>query len=96
MNGGSEGVLHIPQSSSITGTSPSDYLVSYPGHWLGLSYPSAKMLSVYSAVPVDLAINNFILIYVLFRYVILLYKFISQVSNIFLGGQISLYRNSSV
>ena len=29
---GNEGVLHIPQSSSITGTSPSDCLVSYPGH----------------------------------------------------------------
>ena len=25
-----EGVFRIPQSSSITGTSPSDYLVSYP------------------------------------------------------------------
>ena len=24
---GSKGILHIPQSSSITGTSPSDYLV---------------------------------------------------------------------
>ena len=31
---GSEGVLHIPQSSSITGTSPSDCLVSYSGHLL--------------------------------------------------------------
>ena len=30
-----EGVFHIPQSSSITGTSPSDCLVSYPGHLLG-------------------------------------------------------------
>ena len=29
---GEEGVLHIPQSSSIIGTSPSDCLVSYPGH----------------------------------------------------------------
>ena len=29
---GNEGVLHIPQSPSITGTSPSDCLVSYPGH----------------------------------------------------------------
>ena len=29
-----EGVLHIPQSSSITGTSPSDCLVSYPEHLL--------------------------------------------------------------
>ena len=28
---GNEGVLHIPQSSRITGTSPSDCLVSYPG-----------------------------------------------------------------
>ena len=31
---GNEGVLCIPQSSSITGTSPSDCLVSYPGHFL--------------------------------------------------------------
>ena len=29
-----EGVLHIPQSYSITGASPSDCLVSYPGHSL--------------------------------------------------------------
>ena len=29
---GNEGVLHIPQNSSISGTSPSDCLVSYPGH----------------------------------------------------------------
>ena len=28
-------ILCIPQSSSITGTSPSDCLVSYPGHSLG-------------------------------------------------------------
>ena len=32
---GNEGVLRIPQSSSITGTSPSDCSVSYPGHSLG-------------------------------------------------------------
>ena len=32
---GNEGVLCIPQSSSITGTSPSDCLVSYPGNLLG-------------------------------------------------------------
>ena len=31
---GNEGVLRISQSSSITGTSPSDFLVSYPGHSL--------------------------------------------------------------
>ena len=32
---GNERVLYIPQSSSITGTSPSDCLESYPGHPLG-------------------------------------------------------------
>ena len=46
---GNEGVLHIPQTSSITGTSPSDCLVSYPGHSLGGwgSYPSAKVQSMF-------------------------------------------------
>ena len=39
---GNEGVLHIPQSPSITGTSHSDCLVSYPGHSFGgVSYPTA-------------------------------------------------------
>ena len=32
---GNEGVLSIPQSSSITEALPSDCLVSYPGHYLG-------------------------------------------------------------
>ena len=41
---GNEGVLRIPQSSRITRISPSDFLVSYPGHSLGVggSYSSAK------------------------------------------------------
>ena len=36
---GNKGVLHIPQNSSITGTSPSDYLVSYiqDAHWGSLT-----------------------------------------------------------
>ena len=34
-NDGNEGILRIPQSSSITGTSPSDCLVLYPRHYLG-------------------------------------------------------------
>ena len=37
---GNEGVLHIPQSPSITGTSPSNFLGSYTGHslrWEGLT-----------------------------------------------------------
>ena len=38
----------------ITGTSPSDCLVSYPGHALvGGSYPSAEVQSVYSTAPAD-------------------------------------------
>ena len=32
---GNEGVLHIPQSPTITGTSPLDCLLSYPGHFGG-------------------------------------------------------------
>ena len=30
-----KGIFHIPQSSSVTGTSPSDCLVSYQGHTFG-------------------------------------------------------------
>ena len=52
---GSEGVLRIPQSSSITGVSLSDCLVSYPGHWLGEYYPSAEMQLAYSAASADWA-----------------------------------------
>ena len=50
-------MLHIPQSFSITGTSPSDCLVSYLGHSLlgGGSYPSAEVQSVYSTAPTDWA-----------------------------------------
>ena len=54
---GNEVVLCIPQSSSITGTSSSDYLVSYPGHLLEGSSPSVKVQSVYSTAPVDWAIH---------------------------------------
>ena len=55
---GNEGVLHIPQSSSITGTSPSDCLVSYPEHsWWGY-YPSAEMQSVYSTTPANWTPNR--------------------------------------
>ena len=32
---GNDGILCIPQSSSITGTSPSDCLMSYPRHLFG-------------------------------------------------------------
>ena len=53
---GSKGVLCIPQNSSITGASPSDCLVSYLGHSLEESYPSAEMETVYSTVPANWAI----------------------------------------
>ena len=48
---GNEGVLCIPQNSSITGTSSSDCLVSYPGHMLvgGL----AGKQSLYSTFTAD-------------------------------------------
>ena len=55
---GSDGykeVLLILQSTSITGSEPSDCLVSYPGNSWGESYPSAEMQSMYSAAPVDWA-----------------------------------------
>ena len=46
---GYKGVLNIPQSSSITGTSSSDCLVLYPGHSFGWgSCPSAETQLVYS------------------------------------------------
>ena len=32
---GNEWVFHVPQSTNITEASPSDCLVSYPGHLLG-------------------------------------------------------------
>ena len=48
-----EGVLRIPQSLCTAGTSPSDCLVSHPGHSLGGSYPSAEKQSVYSTAPAD-------------------------------------------
>ena len=50
---GNKGILCIPQSSSITGTSALDCLVSYPGYSLVGSYLSAEVQSVYSAAPVD-------------------------------------------
>ena len=46
--------LGISQSSSINGASPSDCLVSYPGHTLGGvgdTYSSAEMQLVYSTAP---------------------------------------------
>ena len=55
---GNEGTLSIPPNPGITGASPSYYLVSYPGHSLRVSYPSAEMQSVYSVAPDDWAIGH--------------------------------------
>ena len=53
---GNEEVLHISQSSSITGTSPSDCLGLYPeNRFGGGSYPSEEMQLVYSRAPADWA-----------------------------------------
>ena len=55
---GNEGVLCIPQSSSITGTSQSDWLVSYPGHMLKWGYSSAEKQSDYSTIGQSNCINS--------------------------------------
>ena len=55
---GNKSVLRISQSSSITGSSPSDYFVSYPGHSLRESNPSAETQSAYSAAPANWASHN--------------------------------------
>ena len=55
---GNKGVLCIPQSSCITGTTPSDCLVSYPGHSLVGSYSSTEKQSVYSTAPADWTIKT--------------------------------------
>ena len=54
-NDGNEEVLHIPQSSSITETSPPDCLVSYAAQSLGVFYLCAEMQLEYSTAPVDWA-----------------------------------------
>ena len=49
-----KGYSTFPKSSSITGTSPSDCLVSYQGQLLRAeSHPSAEKQSVYSTAPAD-------------------------------------------
>ena len=50
---GNKGVLCILQSSSITGASQSDCLMSYPGHSLRESYLSADLQLVYSITPAN-------------------------------------------
>ena len=53
---GNKGLLCIPRNPSITGTSPSDCLESYPGHPLvGESYPSTDRQLVYSIARADRA-----------------------------------------
>ena len=54
--GAMEGVLCISQSSSITGASPSDCLVSYPGHSLGQGILHLYR-AVYSAALADCITN---------------------------------------
>ena len=55
-NDGNEGVLHIPQSSSITGASPLDCFGSYQDTcWESITPLPAEMQSVYSTFPADWA-----------------------------------------
>ena len=48
---GNKWVLRIPQSSSITGASPSDSFMLYEEHSLEESYSSAEKQSAYSKAP---------------------------------------------
>ena len=55
-----EGMLRIPQHSSITEVSPWDCLVSYPGFSLRGFYPSLEMQSMYSIARADWASKDFV------------------------------------
>ena len=55
-------------SFSITGASPSDCLVSYPGDVFGESYPSAAMQSEYFTAPSDCANLEWLQLYFPFVY----------------------------
>ena len=44
---GNKEVPHIPQRSCIIGTSPRDYLVSYPGHSLGVGVLPVLYIYIY-------------------------------------------------
>ena len=57
---GNERVLRIPQSSSITGASSSDCLVSYQDNRQRGSYPFAEMQLVYSIALADRATRTLI------------------------------------
>ena len=48
---GNEGVPRIPKSSSITGTSPSNFLCHIEDTRFGVSYPSAEKQTVFSTAP---------------------------------------------
>ena len=53
-----EGVFRIPQSSNITGASPSNCLTSYPGHLFGEFYLPAEVQSVYFTATADWATRH--------------------------------------
>ena len=56
-----EGVLHVPQISSITGVSPPDGVMSYPGHspseWGNLTPHSREVRLVYATDPANWAVS---------------------------------------
>ena len=80
---GNKGVLHIPQNSNITEASPSDCLVSYPGHSLGGSYLFKEKQSVYSTAPAD-GPKNLLLTFINYYYSLPLCRVAVGVFNIVL------------
>ena len=55
-----EGIFHIPQHSSITEASSSDFLVSYAGYSGWESYTFVEMQSVYSTASANWARSVFL------------------------------------
>ena len=78
---GHEGVLRIPQSFSTAGTSPSDCLVSYPGHLLeGGVLPLCRgaVGVFYNPSPLDNAVTGKYLLEYIF-----VYNFVSPNASLF-------------
>ena len=72
---GNEEILCIPQSSSITGTSPSDCLVSYPGHSLGRGLTPLQKSSQCILQPQPTGQINYLYLNVIFYFYLSLFFF---------------------
>ena len=72
-NDGNEEEFHIPQSSCVNGTSPSDCLVSYLGHSLGIVPLYKEVVGVFSGQYPELNVKT-----VLFQIIQFRHKYMSK------------------